>query len=248
MAAWDAPEGEVQVTRTRSPGSWAATARWSWEYVVTDVPPTEVTSRRRLARRSPRRRRRGPRPGWCPRRERDTEERVVPEGDRRGVLARDHTCGDAEHAPDRDDVPGDPRGAGRGRDVHPHRLAGRRQESATRVARDDVGVHLDELGEPVRVTGLSSETVIAWAWSVTVPPAAVSAPPSPPASPTAVTSSPTETPLASVGAVARPDASSSWSTATSRLRRTRAPRRRRSARSSRRSPRSTSRPRPRGGW
>ncbi len=63
----------------------------------------------------------------------------------------------------------------------------------------------------------SSETVIEWASSVTVPSAAVSAPPSPPASPTAVTSSPTETPLASVDAVARPDASSSWSTATSRF-------------------------------
>jgi hypothetical protein len=47
--------------------------------------------------------------------------------------------------------------------------------------------------------------------SVTVPAAAVRAPPSPPASPTAVTSSPTATPLSSVATVVRPDASSSCS-------------------------------------
>ena len=50
VAAWGAPEASVQVTRTESPGSWAATAFRSLRYVVTDVPPSEVHRHRMLRR------------------------------------------------------------------------------------------------------------------------------------------------------------------------------------------------------
>ena len=79
---------------------------------------------------------------------------MVPERDRGRLLACDHMRSDPEDPLDRDHVPGDVRRTGRRRDVHPDDIAVGLEQRAAGVSGNDVGVHLDQLGEPVRSAGL----------------------------------------------------------------------------------------------
>ena len=135
VAEWSEPAASVQVTTTESPGSWAATARWSWsvrrhrgaadrgdgvagaESRVLGGAAVEDSGQR------------GARTG-----ERDAEERVVPERDRGRLLTGHHAGGDPQHPLDRDDVAGDVGRPARGGDVHPDHVA-RRSRAARRRSR-----------------------------------------------------------------------------------------------------------------